>query len=122
MKHKTWFRLVLKAIGVLLVGLSLPDVFTTVLRVVYVTTDDQFSANLATPQWWTWGSFAAPLLQFAFGLYLFFGGGWVVIKAIPSNRPYCPDCGYPLNNLSGPERCPECGAALPRNPPAPQSS
>ncbi|MCZ6492449.1 MAG: hypothetical protein ACE10B_03620 [Phycisphaerales bacterium] len=28
MKHKTWFRLVLKAIGVLLIGLSLPGLAT----------------------------------------------------------------------------------------------
>lgn len=116
MKHKTWFRLVLQAIGVLLVGLSLPDVFTTVLRVIYIATDDQFSANIGTPQWWTWGSFVAPMLQFAFGLYLMCGGGWILNKIIPSNRAYCPECGYDLTRSKS-ERCPECGVTLPTAPP-----
>ena len=34
MKHKTWFRLVLKATGVLLIGLSLPRVVDLVILLV----------------------------------------------------------------------------------------
>jgi hypothetical protein len=118
MKHKTWFRLVLKAIGVLLVGLALPDVTTLILMIA----DHLFHWSQMT------GGGAAPLasrfrtstvvlqslpylVQAAFGLYLFFGGTWVVNKVIPSNKPYCPDCGYDLSRRTT-DRCPECGVAL----------
>jgi hypothetical protein len=46
------------------------------------------------------------------GAYLFFGGGLIVAYCIPSNRPYCPQCGYELRSARG-QRCPECGSFLP---------
>lgn len=65
-----------------------------------------------------WGpvlmSTAGYLAPFAIGLYLFFGGEWVVNLAIASNRPYCPECGYDLSRATGPV-CPECGTLLPPN-------
>jgi predicted amidophosphoribosyltransferase len=43
----------------------------------------------------------------ASGLYLFFGGKWIVDLAIPGNRPYCQECGYDLTGAHR-DRCPEC--------------
>jgi uncharacterized paraquat-inducible protein A len=51
------------------------------------------------------------------GLYLFFGGKWIVNKAIPSNRPYCHECGYELTHARS-NVCPECGTEFkPSKPP-----
>lgn len=110
MKHKTWFRLVLKAIGVLLVGFALPEILDRSTGFIdYAFIQQRWDRNLVTLL--VVGT-AAPLLQAALGLYLFFGGDWVVNKAIPSNRPYCPECGYELSRAPG-ARCPECGVAKP---------
>jgi hypothetical protein len=97
MKHKTWFRLVIKAIGLLFVGMSIPHITSMLVAVVQML---QYYTNAGTalgPQmWYYYGSLVGGLLEFALGLYLFFGGAWIVNKCIPSNRPYCPECGVTL--------------------------
>ena len=122
MKHKTWFRLVLKAIGILLLGISLPDLIDAVLMFSDIAFN--WSALVAgtgtRASLLTGHNMAAAiaqslpgLAQAAFGSYLFFDGKWILNKAIPSNVPYCPDCGYDLSkNSTG--RCPECGVTLAR--------
>jgi hypothetical protein len=67
-------------------------------------------------QWLEIARFGGYLVQLLLGLYLFFGAKWIVNKAIPSNRPYCPECGYDLSKSRG-DVCPECGVALPRTAP-----
>ncbi|HVP73552.1 MAG TPA: hypothetical protein VMS30_07430 [Phycisphaerales bacterium] len=115
MKHKTWFRLVLKAIGVLLIGIALPtcgQLAAHVLSYVFIDATNSIFGN----DYWAIQSLylVGGLLQMAFGLYLFLGGKWIVDKAIPSNRPYCPECGYDMSRAQG-ARCPECGVELPRD-------
>lgn len=50
----------------------------------------------------------APILSFAIGGYLFAGGERVVNFIIPTNRPFCQECGYDLTNPAN-KICPECG-------------
>ncbi|GMU20302.1 MAG: hypothetical protein AMXMBFR13_03990 [Phycisphaerae bacterium] len=58
-------------------------------------------------EWYDLLSFSGSVFYVAFGLYLFFGGRWIVDKAVPANRPYCPECGYDLTAATR-NRCPEC--------------
>ena len=118
MKHKTWFRLVIKAIGVLLVGFSLPTIWRIAFDLVgilwaYLMASDYslspYGHGYRFLQWLREGGL---VVQFVFGLYLFFGGKWIVNKVIPSNRPYCPECGYDLSKTRS-AKCPECGTVLP---------
>jgi len=105
MKYKTLFRLLLKVVGVGLFGLSIPDIAWAIAEILNNLAElDSLYNDLPL-------LLQGPL-QAALGLYFFFGGEWIVNKAIPSNRPYCPACGYDLSRSSG-ERCPECGTALP---------
>ncbi len=121
MKHKTWFRLVLKAIGILLVGLSLPDLVKFVAQMGHFSVGSFASGRFPVPPpptwWWVWNlvpEVIGHLLQLGLGLYLLFGGKWIVNLCIPSNRPYCPECGYDLSK-AGSANCPECGVKLPRD-------
>lgn len=131
MKHKTWFRLVLKAIGVMLVAFAIPGIVSGLIMII--------DASIRGEQW----TLASPysnvisggymsrvllvaavqsvpaLTQLAIGLYLFFDGAWIINKAIPSNRPYCHDCGYDLSQSHN-TRCPECGAATEAREPSAQ--
>lgn len=125
MKHKTWFRLVIKAIGVLLIGLSLSGVAGMLVGFVYQSiragkltlyssSGTPIGGMNAIESLLSTVFYSSPeFIQFAFGLYLVFGGKWIVNKCIPSNRPYCPECGYDLSHGAKAVNCPECGVALP---------
>lgn len=126
MKYKTLFRLALKIVGVVVVVHAAFDIPWSALSLVgYATSTNsvQMSMINGLPDWaWTAAQFVTSLLKIALGIYLFFGGEWMVNKAIPSNKPYCYECGYLLRDLTG-NRCPECDTPFkPENPPPPATS
>jgi hypothetical protein len=117
MRYKTFFRVILKAIGVYLVVQGLTMNWMGPIQAVWQLVASTFWPSLvAAPfqdQWVYYiGSLLTAAAQIAIGLYFFLGGEWIVNMAIPSNRPYCVECGYDLSQTSG-ERCPECGRAIP---------
>lgn len=59
-----------------------------------------------------------PAIKTAFGLYLLLDGRWFADRAIPSNRPYCGECGYELTGHAQ-GRCPECGTPIAESLPLP---
>ncbi|MEE8154231.1 MAG: hypothetical protein V3T53_04645 [Phycisphaerales bacterium] len=116
MRHKTWFRLVLKAIGVLLIGFAASGVATLFTNVGYLAMyGDPFGVGGGRTTNWIYWQFMSPhvgdLVQLGLGLYLLFGGRWIADVAIPSNRPYCPECGYDIAEATG-KCCPECGVQI----------
>ncbi len=120
MKYKTWFRLVVRAIGLLLIGLSLPTACSLAVQLVQSmawSASTSPGSGLLVMYGGLLGQIVGYGLEFGLGLYLFFGGAWVVNHCIPSNRPYCPECGYDTSSLVSGQRCPECGDTLPGPPP-----
>lgn len=112
MKYKTAFRLALRAIGVFLIAESMPQLVAflgSVIQSVFA------SASSAIPPgfgWYLVGSAGGEVARLSIGFYLFFRGEWIVNRAIPSNRPYCHECGYELRGLPAEGACPECGTAF----------
>lgn len=110
MKHKTWFRLILKAIGVLVIALSAGEAVTFVWTVFL-----EFRDSGLVPLWnsYVFAFGLGKLITLAIGFYLLLGGERLVNFCIPSNRAYCPNCGYDVSESLFAKNCSECGVTLP---------
>ena len=103
-RYKTLFRLWLRALGVYFVVTGLTGLVSNLVTQVVTY------GNMLTWEY-QWQIGLPQLFMILAGLYLFFGGRWITDRAVPSNRPYCPECGYELSHASG-EHCPECGTRI----------
>ncbi len=107
MRYKTLVRVMIKTLGVYflvdaLSGLGWP--------IAALLQPSGFSGRD-----FAYYSLGSPAIGLLAGLYLFFGGRWVVNRIVPSNRPYCHECGYDLTGAIADEgECPECGTAYRR--------
>ncbi len=85
MNHRPLFRVFLKAVGVLLIGSVIPDIGAWVIYIALI------AARIIPMQSSPADSACAVIwltVDLALGLYLFFGGEWLVNTAIPRNRSY----------------------------------
>jgi len=106
MKYKTLFRIICKALGVYFIVIGASGIVGQIASVTAMQL--QMRASLGLDRWWMLLGIASPLLQLVAGRYLLIRGDAIVNLAVPSNRPYCPDCGYDLSGSTG-SICPECG-------------
>lgn len=112
MRHRAYFRLALKAVGVLLIGQNAPAIFERVAFYIEYNIQRQPLTATATYEWLELAlQIVGPTLGMVFGLYLLLGGERIVRLVMPTATPHCSECGYDLTGLLG-EQCPECGAAI----------
>lgn len=107
-KYKTAFRLAVRWLGLWLFVSNIAGLVGGIVSFAL-----EFASSGLVSGIFSWMIYNVLLsgLQCGIGLYLFFGGEWIVNRAIPSNRPYCHECGYQLTGLPAGGQCPECGMA-----------
>lgn len=116
MKHRNWFTLIVRLVGILFIGLSITNLLNTAFSffISIVFLDISIPTNEIVRSVMT---IVGYLAQLSFGLYLLFGGerliDWCLRSAerMPSSA-VCIHCGYDLSMSKG-KTCSECGKDQP---------
>ena len=124
MRYKSLFRVLVKVIGVAMVATAAVTILKQAAIVFYymfISGSGGFQSGGASYfymfnddglQEYLLAELTSPIIQLTIGFLLFFRSNWIANLAIPSNRPYCVECGYDLTGHAA-EKCPECGTAKP---------
>lgn len=115
-----WYRLLLQAIGVLLIGLAVPRVFSVAASasVWYSLGTGRFGGY---PVMGLVLDGLAPIIQLVIGLYLLSGAKRIVFISLRGIDTTCARCGYSLESIVG-DVCPECSLRFRDGAAAPSSS
>lgn len=119
MNDFAWFKLVIRLVGVLLLGLAIPQLMTSLspLRNVWIQLTESVTMK-GQSDVWVFASLAyaaAPLMQTAIGVYLLLGAPRLRAWCIQSVIGRCACCDYDVREITAPF-CPECGSPLPVTP------
>lgn len=116
MSDHAWFRLLVRALGVLFLGLAAPQLLRLLTSVFMFEVSRK--GGTAGTEWDVLLNSLPTLLgygaQVAIGYYLLFRGQVLVEYCIRDLRGRCAACGYDLIAITGPD-CPECGAPIRRS-------
>ena len=111
MSDFAWFKLLIRAIGVLLIGLSIPMVLYTIGFGIANQLSNSMPLSALMIPWLP--MLAGYGVQAGFGLYLLVGAEGLINRCIAGVRHNCAACGYNLEGITS-AVCPECGAATTR--------
>ena len=107
MTNYAWFALLVRAIGLLLIGWTLPYVLSPIQTIALLFESGQFGLPLSSKIAQVAYSLGF-IVQLIFGIYLFLGGKRIVMRCISAVDGHCAACGYDLRGLKT-TTCPECG-------------
>lgn len=113
MKPLVWVRLLFRAMGVLFIGLALPQCLQLFSQLVSFAGSAQMRATWGADWWqmfYTLGWGGGGLLQLGFGVYLLLGGKRLREWCMRDVEGRCPRCDYELAPAS--TICAECGLPL----------
>lgn len=85
MNHRGWFTLVVRAIGLLLLGFSalyVPYAAEEFIQRVSQSWDAERLGAIPPAMLWSGLRNFGTVLQLAFGLYLFLGGRWIIDRCL----------------------------------------
>ena len=111
-----WFKLMVRLVGILLIGLGGPMVIWHIGRLLAASVPDspmRTSASLHYELYSVGPGLLAYGSQVAMGLYLLLKGDWIIRKVVAQINGRCAVCGYDLANLKG-SSCPQCNTPFKR--------
>jgi hypothetical protein len=109
MRDYRWFKILVRAFGLLLIGQSIPSIGTITHYVIAILG----GAPAPTGHYWqalaTYGT--ATVAALLLGLYMLSGAPKFVRYCIEQVEDRCIRCDYDIRGLTG--QCPECGLPVP---------
>jgi hypothetical protein len=113
MNERAWFTLMVRGVGLALLGVGLYSVGSLILNLFFVLIDpwvNQMGSSGVSSPWdsWEYIRFTAggPAVLIVVGAYLVFGGRWLIDRFCREVAGRCARCGYDLSG--GSAVCPEC--------------
>jgi len=110
MSDPHWFKLLVRGVGILLLGLAIPSALQAIASVSTI-----FDPVVAPQDWngrlWLMTHTLSALVQLGFGIYLVFGAPRLVRYCVRQVYSRCGACDYDVRGLRG--VCPECGVSIP---------
>lgn len=99
------FKLLVRAVGMLLIGTSIPNFSFGLLNLwgMWYQSGSLFERSYTAIHY-----LMGPTCQAGFGAWLLFGANRVIHRCIREVRDHCLSCGYNIKGLTT-GRCPECG-------------
>lgn len=117
MNDRSWFRLLIRAIGLIMLGLSVPRLVALGVSVINSLREYQGTLPSGYLEGYALAG-AESAVQAAFGVYLLFFADGLIRLCLRDVGARCDNCQYSLVGVPG-DRCPECGAPIRRSPVAP---
>lgn len=116
MSEFAWFKLLVRLVGLLLMGLSVPMLMWYIGRFLAASIPGSPARTSGSFNFEWYNTLPAVLsygAQAAFGAYLFFRGDWVIRKVLSEIHGRCAACGFDLSGTTG-GSCPECNTPIRR--------
>jgi hypothetical protein len=111
MRDYRWFKILLRAMGLLLLGFAMPQLTSAVGSVLFYFSNE-YSRSSGFSYWPVAVSSAVgALAQLLLALYLISGAPKFIRYCIDQVDRRCIRCDYDLTGLKG--TCPECGLPIP---------
>lgn len=112
MTDPRWFKLLIRGVGVLLLGLAIPSV-PSMISYFAAVVEQRRQGFPSQDLTWTMAivESVGVVAQTLFALYLVAGGGALVRYCVRQSLARCPGCDYDLRGVAG--QCPECGMPVP---------
>lgn len=110
MVERAWFRLIVRALGILFLGLGTSELISFGHR-LYMQVYYEHAAGSTTPllPWVSYG--ISTLVQPAIGVYLLFFAEGLIRLCLRDSLGRCAYCTFDLRGVKG-DVCPECGSPL----------
>jgi len=110
MSEFAWFKLLVRLVGLLLLGFSVPMLLHVIGRLLasgIPNSGMQTSMSLRIELSSNLPALIGDGAQAAFGAYLFFRGDWVIRRVLAEIHGRCAVCGFDLSAVKA-SSCPEC--------------
>ncbi len=108
MNDRSWFRLAVRVVGLIMMGLGAPHVLSLIGFILQTLSENGFGNFGFVFLFRSLIGGLGSCVQLGFGVYLFFFADGLIAACLRDTVGRCPACQYDFRGSTSP-KCPECG-------------